>query len=110
MRVAKVLIDDEGFELGMPSFEEMVAHQVVLLRHESEQACHQLAKAHEDMQKLVDINWALNQQVTALRHDLKVARANACMEANLHRQGGFSTWGGEPSNQRRPPPLIFPVL
>ena len=105
-----VLIDDEGFELGMPSQEEMAAHQVVLLRHESEQAWQQLAKAREDMQKLVGINWALNQQVIALRHDLKVARAHACMEVNLNRRGGFTTWGGQASNQDRPPPMIYPVL
>ncbi|CAB5650625.1 Uncharacterised protein [Pseudomonas putida] len=105
-----MLIDDDGFELGMPSHEEMAEHQVLLLRHESEQAWQQLAKAREDMQKLVDINWALNQQVIALRQDLKVARAQACMEANLHRQGGFSTWGGHSPNQNRPPPAIYPVL
>lgn len=105
-----MLIDDEGFELGMPSQEEMAAHQVVLLRHESEQAWQQLAKAREDVQKLVDINWSLNQQVIALRHDLKVARAHACMETNLHRQGGFSTWGGRTPNQIRQPPAIYPVL
>ncbi|AGA74235.1 hypothetical protein CXG50_05000 [Pseudomonas plecoglossicida] len=105
-----MLIDDDGFELGMPSHEEMAAHQVLLLRHESEQAWQQLAKAREDMQKLVDINWALNQQVIALRQDLKVARAQACMEANLHRQGGFSTWGGHAPDQNRPPPAIYPVL
>lgn len=105
-----VLIDDEGFEFGMPSQVEMAAHQVVLLRHESEQAWQQLAKAREDMQKLIDINWALNQQVIALRQDLKVARAQACMEVNLHRQGGFSSWGGQPSNQNRTAPLIYPPL
>lgn len=105
-----MLIDDDGFELGMPSHEEMAAHQVVLLRHESEQAWQQLAKAREDMQKLVDINWALNQQVIALRQDLKVARAHACMETNLHRQGGFSTWGGQAPNPNRPPPAVYPVL
>jgi len=105
-----VLIDDGGFELGMPSHEEMAAHHLVLLRHESEQAWQQLAKAREDLQKLVDINWELNQQVIALRHDLKVARAHACMETNLHRQGGFSTWGGQATNHNRPPPAIYPVL
>ncbi|MDH0045389.1 hypothetical protein [Pseudomonas juntendi] len=105
-----MLINDDGFELGMPSREEMAAHQVVLLRHESEQASQQLAKVREDMQKLVDINWALNQQVAALRHDLKVARAHACMETNLHRHGGFSTWGGQTAKPNRLPPAIYPVL
>ena len=105
-----MLIDDKGFELGMPSSEEMAEHQVVLLRHESEQALQQLAKAREDMQKLVDINWALNQQLIALRLDLKVARAHACMEVNLRRQGGFFTWGGQASNQDRPAPLLYPPL
>lgn len=105
-----MVIDEEGFELGMPSHEEMVAHQVVLLRHESEQAFHRLAKAHEDMQKLVDINWALNQEVSKLRHELRVARAHACMETNRHRGSGIPTWGGQAANRNRPEPLIYPPL
>lgn len=105
-----VLIDDEGFELGMPSHEEMVAHQVVLLMHESEQACLQLAKAHEDMQKLVDINWALNHEVSTLRHELRVARAHACMETNRQRGNGIPTWGGEAASHNRPEPLLYPPL
>ncbi|GLH31021.1 hypothetical protein QUC26_01840 [Pseudomonas asiatica] len=105
-----VLIDDEGFELGMPSHEEMVAHQVVLLRHESEQAGHQLAKAQEDMQKLVEINWALNQEVSALRHELRVARAHACMETNRQRGSGIPTWGGQAASPNRPEPLVYPPL
>lgn len=105
-----VLIDDEGFELGMPSHEEMAAHQVVLLKHESEQARHQLAKAHEDMQKLVDINWALNQEISTLRHELRVARAHACMETNRQRGSGIPTWGGQMANQDRREPLLYPPL
>jgi len=105
-----VLINDGGFELGMPSHEEMVAHQVVLLRHESEQACHQLAKAHEDMQKLVDINWALSQKVSTLRRELRVARAHACMETNRQRGGAITTWGGQEAKQNRFDPLLYPPL
>ncbi|WJR63155.1 hypothetical protein [Pseudomonas alloputida] len=105
-----VLIDDEGFELGIPSHEEMVAHQVVLLRHESEQAYHRLAKARADMKKLVDINWALNQEVSTLRHELRVARAHACMETNRKRGSGIPTWGGQVASQNRPEPAVYPPL
>lgn len=105
-----VLIDDEGFELGMPSHEEVAAHQVVLLRHESEQACHQLAKAHADMQKLVDINLSLNQEISTLRHELRVARAHACMETNRKRGSGIPSWGGQVANQDRGEPLLYPLL
>lgn len=105
-----MLIDDDGFEMGMPSREEMVAHQVVLLRHESEQASQLLAKAHDDMQKLVAINWALNEEVSTLRNELKVARAHACMELNLQRRVGTPTWGGHRANRNSPEPLIYPPL
>lgn len=105
-----MLINDEGFELGMPSHEEMIAHEVLLLRHENELACQQLTKAHEDMRKLVDINSALNQQVTALRQELKVARVRACLELNLNRQGGVFTWGGQSSNPNRAEPSLYPLL
>ncbi|MFV3316464.1 hypothetical protein [Pseudomonas sp. NY15374] len=105
-----VLIDDEGFELGMPSREEMTAHQVVLLRHENEQAFQQLVKAHEDMQKLVEINWELNQEINTLRHELRTARAHACMEINLQRGSGTPTWGGQVASQIRPEPLVYPPL
>ncbi|AFK69770.1 hypothetical protein A210_01180 [Pseudomonas putida SJTE-1] len=99
-----MLINDEGFELGMPSHEEMIAHEVLLLRHENELACQQLTKAHEDIHKLVDVNSALNQQVTALRQE------RACMELNLNRQGGISPWGSQSSSANRAEPSLYPLL
>jgi hypothetical protein len=47
------LIDDGGFELGMPSREEMLKHQCALLCAELETTRQDLRKAHKDIAKLI---------------------------------------------------------
>lgn len=86
-----MLIDDEGFELGIPSVEEMTRHQVVLLTHEAEEAWHLLAKARRDIEKLVLINAELSHRVQALQFDLNSAMIElAQARAPKH---SVSTWG-----------------
>lgn len=47
------LIDDGGFELGMPTREEMLKHQCDLLCAELETTRLDLRKAHRDIAKLI---------------------------------------------------------
>ncbi len=46
-------IDTTGFELGMPTREEMLVHQVTLLQAECEDSTEALTKARKDIQYLV---------------------------------------------------------
>ncbi|MGJ3439634.1 hypothetical protein AAZU54_06495 [Pseudomonas sp. Je.1.5.c] len=105
-----MLIDDEGFELGSPTLEKMIRHQVVLLRHESEESRRQLAKAKADVQKLVDINAQLNSQMADLHRQLREVRSRLCVEFNLKRHA-FSTWGGADGEAGRQRVIrVYPML
>ncbi|WP_110970794.1 hypothetical protein [Pseudomonas huaxiensis] len=89
-----MLIDDTGFELGMPTLEEMIRHQVVLLKHEREDVWLRLAKANEDIQRLIEINEGLNRQVIDLRRQMSergVAEVKKDVRG-LH-SGHVPTWG-----------------
>lgn len=89
-----MLIDDKGFELGMPTREEMIRHQVVLLKHEREDAWLRLAKANEDIQRLIEINEGLNRQIIDLRRQISGKGADQA-EKRVHGQhsGHVPTWG-----------------
>lgn len=89
-----MLIDDRGFELGMPTCEEMIRHQVVLLKHEREDAWLRLAKANEDIQRLIEINERLNHQIIDLRRELSARGANNAQERVHGQHSGYvPTWG-----------------
>lgn len=47
------LIDDTGFELGMPTYVEMLKHQCTLLCAELETTCLDLRKAHQNIGRLI---------------------------------------------------------
>ncbi|WP_432669364.1 hypothetical protein [Pseudomonas umsongensis] len=47
------LIDDTGFELGMPTREEMLKHQCDLLCVELETTRYDLRKAHREITRLI---------------------------------------------------------
>lgn len=47
------LIDNSGFELGMPTPVEMLKHQCTLLCAELETTRHDLRKAHQNIAKLI---------------------------------------------------------
>ena len=49
-------IDTTGFELGMPTREEMLEHQSHMLCNENDQLRRELAKAKRNIEKLVEIN------------------------------------------------------
>ncbi|MFG0549724.1 hypothetical protein [Pseudomonas sp. yb_9] len=103
-------IDTEGFELGSPGMAEMIAHQVVLLTHEAEQAWSEVTKAKADVEKLVAINAELNSQVMALQRQVFELRHHLCMERNMHGRM-FSTWGGESASLIKSKQVsIYPLL
>ena len=58
-------IDTPGFEYGMPSQIEMLEHQCHVLSGENDTLRLQLASAHQNLEKLIDINQALNNQVVS---------------------------------------------
>ncbi|WP_447781628.1 hypothetical protein [Pseudomonas plecoglossicida] len=96
-----MLIDDDGFDLGMPTHEEMLQHQLVVMTHESEQVWQYLAKANRDIRKLTMINAGLNKQVMGLQREVRELHARLLMET-ASRRHGFSTWGGQPDVDRVP--------
>ena len=90
-----MLIDDDGFDLGVPTHEEMLQHQLVVMTHESEQVWQYLAKATRDIRKLTMINAGLNKQVMGLQREVRELHARLLMET-ASRPHGFSSWGGQP--------------
>lgn len=105
-----MLINDEGFELGAATIEEMVQHQAVLLAHENEEAWRAVAKARADVESLVNINTQLNRQIGELHRQLREVRSRLAMEVNLHRHQ-FSTWGGAGETATRGTPTpVYPEL
>ncbi|MNH33250.1 hypothetical protein D3C81_178580 [compost metagenome] len=58
-------IDTTGFELGMPTQEEMLEHQCHLLCNENDQLRRDLVQANRNISKLVEINQDLQAQITA---------------------------------------------
>ncbi|MGE8327290.1 hypothetical protein [Pseudomonas urmiensis] len=89
------MIDEDGFDLGMPTREETLEHHVLLLTHEGEQAWLYLAKANRDIFKLSMINQGLNKQVMELQREVIQLRARLQFET-ASRTNVFSTWGGQP--------------
>lgn len=58
-------IDTTGFELGMPTLNELLQQQCHLLCNENDQLRVELTKARRNIQKLVEINQTLQGQVAA---------------------------------------------
>ncbi|HBP6689814.1 TPA: hypothetical protein L6B04_16235 [Pseudomonas aeruginosa] len=90
-----MLIDDDEFDLGMPTHEELLKHQVVVMTHETEQVWQHLARANRNIRKLTMINEGLNKQVMGLQREVRELKAQLTFEINTH-PGMFSTWGGKP--------------
>lgn len=80
-------IDDSGFELGMPSHQELLEHQCDMLCNENDELRRDLAKAKRNIEKLVEINADL---ATSLR-EFQLQKRNDL--ENLRPQHSFGTWG-----------------
>ncbi|AFY20783.1 hypothetical protein PputUW4_03591 [Pseudomonas sp. UW4] len=63
----KCLIDDSGFELGMPTREDMLKHQCDLLCAELETTRRDLRKAHQNIAKLIVLHRDSSRRLSALR-------------------------------------------
>ena len=72
-------IDTTGFELGMPTREEMLEHQSHMLCNENDQLRRELAKAKRNIEKLVEINQGLQEQIAA-----EFRRANGAYVEYVH--------------------------
>lgn len=92
-----MLINDEGFELGIPTAEEMTQHQVTLLTHEAEQAWLLLAKARRDIETLVTMNAEQAERIQSLQLALNSTMIELAQErAPKH---SVSTWGVMPGER-----------
>lgn len=65
------LIDDTGFELGMPTPVEMLKRQCTLLCAVLETTRLDLRKAHRNIAKLIVMHWGSSTEVAALTRTLK---------------------------------------
>lgn len=63
------LIDDTGFEFGMPTRVEMLKHQCTLLCAELETTRLDLRKAHRDIAKLIITHRDCSTDLTAVKFD-----------------------------------------
>lgn len=72
-------IDTTGFELGMPTREEMLEHQSHMLCNENDQLRRELAKAKRNIEKLVEINQGLQEQIA-----VEFRRANGAYVEYVH--------------------------
>ena len=61
------LIDDSGFELGLPSREEMLKHQCDLLGAELETTSRDLRKAHKNIAGLIVMYRESSTELAALK-------------------------------------------
>jgi hypothetical protein len=61
------LIDDTGFELGMPTRVEMLQHQCTLLCAELETTRQDLRKAHQNIAKLIIMHRDCSTELAALK-------------------------------------------
>ena len=64
------LIDDSGFELGVPSYTEMLKHQCTLLCAELEATRLDLRKAHRDIARLIVMYRDCSTELAALTRTL----------------------------------------
>ncbi len=98
-----VIIDDDGFSLGMPTPMEMLEQHALLLQGENEQLQYDLSQAWRNIEKLVVINQGQAEQITQLNDRIKQLSSDASRlhvenVALMNKQlgGCSSTCGGQP--------------
>lgn len=74
------MIDDGGFELGMPTHEEMLKHQCDLLCAELETTRQDLRSAHQNIARLIVMYRDSSTELAAL----KVERSRVHMDAERY--------------------------
>jgi regulator of replication initiation timing len=87
------LIDDGGFELGMPSREEMLKHQCTLLCAELETTRQDLRKAHQNIAKLIIMHRESVTELSALKVEHERLRWTVSEMYSQERAQGKASFG-----------------
>lgn len=83
------LIPDEGFELGLPSLEDMLRHQCDLLCAELELTRRNLRAAHRELAGLISMYRAVDKELAALK--VEHERVRWKLSDVYHRQSALET-------------------
>lgn len=81
-------IDDSGFELGMPSHQELLEHQCNMLCNENDELRRDLVRAKRNIEKLVEINAGLAASLRAFCQQ----QTHGHLEGQIPRHS-VGTWG-----------------
>ena len=78
------LIDDSGFELGLPSLEDMLRHECDLLECELEVTRRDLRRAHQTIGGMIVMHRELSKELAALKvdHQRVTQRLSECYAAD----------------------------
>ncbi|MGY2260845.1 hypothetical protein [Pseudomonas sp. SDO55104_S430] len=87
------LIDDTGFELGMPTREEMLKHQCTLLCVELETTRCDLRKAHQNIAKLILMHRDSSTELAALKAEHERLRWTLSDIYSRERERGATQMG-----------------
>lgn len=88
--MASDLIDDSGFELGLPTLEDMLRHECDLLHSELEVTRRDLRQAHKNLAGMITMWRDSAKELAALRieHERIGRRLNQYCEAERERETG----------------------
>ncbi|TDJ76951.1 hypothetical protein E2H86_10785 [Pseudomonas putida] len=81
-------IDDSGFELGMPSHQELLEQQCDMLCNENDELRRDLMNAKRNIEKLVEINADLTARLRTLQ-----LQKNGGYGEGQRRRHSVGTWG-----------------
>ncbi|WP_077045832.1 hypothetical protein [Pseudomonas sp. KK4] len=87
------LIDDSGFELGMPTRTEMLKHQCTLLCAELETTRQDLRKAHQNIAKLIIMHRDSSNELSALKVEHERLRWTLSEMYSREREHGKASLG-----------------
>lgn len=82
------LIDDAGFELGLPSLEDMLRHECDLLECELEVTRRDLRRAHQTIGGMIVMHRDLSKELSVLKvdHQRVTQRLSECYAADRERE------------------------
>jgi hypothetical protein len=82
------LIDDSGFELGMPTLEDMLRHECDLLHSELEVTRRDLRRAHHTIGGMIVMHQTMSKELAALKveHNRISLRLSQFYEADRQKK------------------------
>ena len=88
------LIDDAGFELGLPSLEDMLRHECDLLECELEVTRRDLRRAHQTIGGMIVMHRELYKELAALKvdHQRITQRLSECYAADRAQEVARMTY------------------